>query len=119
MEVEGQVAEQANSPKTQHRRLRCVRRTDRAVPGVRLVLAALLPLITAGIALGVGMSVIGLLSHVLTMADFSSELSLLIGLGVGVDYALFIVTRYRQGLRAGQAGRGRDRRRARHLRAAP
>ena len=35
-----------------------------------------------------------------TMASFSSQLSLLIGLGVGVDYALFIVTRYRQGLHA-------------------
>ena len=35
------------------------------------------------------------------MASFSSELSLLIGLGVGIDYALFIVTRYRQGLLRG------------------
>ena len=46
---------------------------------------------------------IGLLSHAITMASFSSELSLLIGLGVGVDYALFIVTRYRQGLLRGLA----------------
>jgi RND superfamily putative drug exporter len=59
-------------------------------------LAALLPLIGAIVSLGVGIAVIGLLSHVLTMASFSSELSALIGLGVGVDYALFIVTRYRQ-----------------------
>jgi RND superfamily putative drug exporter len=59
-------------------------------------LAAFLPLLTAGFALGVGISVIGLLSNAITMASFSSELSLLIGLGVGVDYALFIVTRYRQ-----------------------
>ena len=44
---------------------------------------------------------IGLLSHAIEMASFSSELSLLIGLGVGVDYALFIVTRYRQGLLRG------------------
>src|SRR5207244_3821998 len=35
------------------------------------------------------------------IASFSSELSLLIGLGVGVDYALFIVTRFRQGLQRG------------------
>jgi RND superfamily putative drug exporter len=59
-------------------------------------LAAILPLLTAAFALGVGVAVIGLLSHALTMASFSSQLSLLIGLGVGVDYALFIVTRYRQ-----------------------
>ena len=44
---------------------------------------------------------IGLLSHVLKMPAFSTELVLLIGLGVGVDYALFIVTRHRQGLIAG------------------
>ncbi len=44
---------------------------------------------------------IGLLSHVIQMASFLDELALLIGLGVGVDYALFIVTRYRQGLLRG------------------
>jgi putative drug exporter of the RND superfamily len=63
--------------------------------------ATLLPLVTAGLSLGTAINVIGLLSHVFTMADFSSELALLIGLGVGVDYALFIVTRYRQGLMRG------------------
>jgi RND superfamily putative drug exporter len=66
-------------------------------------LAALLPLLTAGLALGVGITVIGLLSNAITMASFSSELSLLIGLGVGVDYALFIVTRYRQEIMRGAA----------------
>ena len=65
------------------------------------VLAATLPLLTAGIALGSAVGVISLLSHVLTTASFSSQLSLLIGLGVGVDYALFIVTRCRQGLQRG------------------
>jgi RND superfamily putative drug exporter len=67
--------------------------------------AMLLPLITAGISLGAGTAVIGLGSHVLDMASFSSELALLIGLGVGVDYALFIVTRYRQ---ASLRGVGRE-----------
>ena len=65
------------------------------------LLAAALPLITAGLALVTGVAVMGLLSNVFTMPDFSSELALLIGLGVGVDYALFIVTRYRQGLMRG------------------
>ena len=64
-------------------------------------LAAILPLLTAAFALGVGISVTGLLSNVITMASFSSQLSLLIGLGVGVDYALFIVTRYRQEIMRG------------------
>jgi RND superfamily putative drug exporter len=66
------------------------------------LLAALLPLLSAGIALGSAVAVIGLLSHLLTTASFSTELSLLIGLGVGVDYALFIVTRHRQGLQRGK-----------------
>ncbi|MBS1883027.1 MAG: MMPL family transporter [Actinobacteria bacterium] len=63
--------------------------------------AMLMPLLTAGFGLGAGIAVIGLLSHAIQMASFSSELSLLIGLGVGVDYALFIVTRFRQGLLRG------------------
>jgi len=65
------------------------------------LLSMLLPLLTAGFALGIGIAAIGLLSHVLATPQFSSELSLLIGLGVGVDYALFIVTRHRQGLLRG------------------
>ncbi|MGO9955706.1 MAG: MMPL family transporter [Solirubrobacteraceae bacterium] len=63
--------------------------------------AMALPLLTAGLSLGTAIAAIGLLSNVITMATFSSELSLLIGLGVGIDYALFIVTRHRQGLLRG------------------
>src|SRR5665811_210805 len=61
-------------------------------------LAMLLPLLTAGVSLGTGIAVVGLLSNVIDMASFSNQLALLIGLGVGVDYALFILTRYRQGV---------------------
>ncbi|HEX8976471.1 MAG TPA: MMPL family transporter [Solirubrobacteraceae bacterium] len=64
--------------------------------------AMLLPLITAGLSLGSGASVVGLLSHVIDIATFSNELAVLIGLGVGVDYALFIVTRYKQALSRGR-----------------
>jgi RND superfamily putative drug exporter len=64
--------------------------------------ATALPLGSALASLGTAIGVIGLLSHVLKMPQFSTELVLLIGLGVGVDYALFIVTRHRQGLVAGQ-----------------
>jgi putative drug exporter of the RND superfamily len=63
--------------------------------------ATLLPLLTAGAALGVGLAVVGILSTVINVASFSGQLALLIGMGVGVDYALFIVTRYRQGLLRG------------------
>ena len=65
------------------------------------LVAMVLPLLTAGLSLGTAISIIGLGSHVFTMASFSSELALLIGLGVGVDYALFIVTRFQQGLLRG------------------
>jgi RND superfamily putative drug exporter len=67
------------------------------------LMAMSLPLLTAAMSLGTSVAVIGLLSNVISMASFSSELALLIGLGVGVDYALFIVTRYRQGLLRGLA----------------
>ena len=66
------------------------------------VFAALLPIVSALFALGTAIGIIGALSNVLKMAQFAPELVLLIGLGVGVDYALFIVTRHRQGLVAGR-----------------
>jgi RND superfamily putative drug exporter len=65
--------------------------------------AAILPIVSALFALGTAIGVIGLLTHVLKMPSISPILVLLIGLGVGVDYALFIVTRHRQGLVAGQS----------------
>ena len=60
-----------------------------------------IPLITALVALGIGTSVIGLMSHVLSVSMISPILGTLIGLGVGIDYALFIITRYRTGLLLG------------------
>ncbi|OLE30588.1 MAG: hypothetical protein AUG43_02815 [Actinobacteria bacterium 13_1_20CM_3_68_10] len=63
------------------------------------LLAMGLPIVTALFGLGAGLGVIGLASHLVDMVDFSSELALMIGLGVGIDYALFIVTRYRDAYR--------------------
>ncbi len=63
--------------------------------------AMILPLISALGSLGTAVGLIGLLSNVMKMPEFSTTLVLLIGLGVGIDYALFIVTRHRQGLIAG------------------
>jgi RND superfamily putative drug exporter len=59
-----------------------------------------LPIATALLGLGAGIGVISLASHAIEMPDFASELALMIGLGVGIDYALFIVTRFRQNYRA-------------------
>ena len=63
--------------------------------------AMALPILSALASLGTAIGLIGLLSNTLKMPQFSTTLVLLIGLGVGVDYALFIVTRHRQGLIAG------------------
>jgi putative drug exporter of the RND superfamily len=103
VEVEGQVAEAANKTSINSVGLGAFAALLVLLLVFGSLLAAVLPLITAGVALGAGTATIGLLSHVLDMASFSSQLSLLIGLGVGVDYALFIVTRYRQGLERGKS----------------
>ncbi len=65
--------------------------------------AAITPIVTALVAIGIGYDLTSLLSHVLPVVSFAPELGLLIGLGVGIDYALFIVTRHRSGVRAGQS----------------
>lgn len=63
--------------------------------------AMLLPLGVALFALGIALAATTLMSHGLAIADFAPILGSLIGLGVGIDYALFIVTRSRQGLKRG------------------
>jgi len=65
------------------------------------LLAALMPLLTAGLALVTATSVIGLLTHVMDVPSVSTDLAILIGLGVGVDYGLFIISRHRSGVKAG------------------
>ncbi|QUW93962.1 MMPL family transporter [Streptomyces sp. V17-9] len=65
------------------------------------VAAALLPIATALVSVGTAYAGITLLGHAMTVADFAPMLGTLIGLGVGIDYALFIVTRHRRGLKRG------------------
>ncbi len=62
------------------------------------VVAMGLPVLTALVGVGMGFGVVDAVSHLLTVPTFAPELMAMIGLGVGIDYALFIVTRYRQGL---------------------
>ncbi|MEY3617579.1 MAG: hypothetical protein RL726_277 [Actinomycetota bacterium] len=64
------------------------------------VLAMGLPIGTALVGLGTGIAIITILSHVMEMPEFVVQIGAMIGLGVGIDYALFIVTRFREGLRA-------------------
>ncbi|WP_369215224.1 MMPL family transporter [Streptomyces flavofungini] len=63
--------------------------------------ASALPIATALVSVGTAYAGIVLLGHVMTVADFAPMLGTLIGLGVGIDYALFIVTRHRKGLKRG------------------
>jgi RND superfamily putative drug exporter len=65
------------------------------------VLAMGLPIGTALFGLGIGAALVSLLSNVISMPDFTVQMVAMIGLGVGIDYALFIVTRYREGLQLG------------------
>jgi RND superfamily putative drug exporter len=69
------------------------------------VLAMGLPVGVALFGIGLGSMLIGLLSNVLTIPDFATFLGVMIGLGVGIDYALLIVTRYREQLHAGHTVR--------------
>ncbi|MGI5458168.1 MMPL family transporter [Streptomyces sp. CA-249302] len=63
--------------------------------------ASVLPIATALVSVGTAYGAIVLLGHAMTVADFAPMLGMLIGLGVGIDYALFIVTRHRRGLKRG------------------
>ena len=61
------------------------------------VLAMGLPIMTALFGIGIGVVIVKLLANVLIVPDFATQLAAMIGIGVGIDYALFIVTRYRAG----------------------
>jgi RND superfamily putative drug exporter len=65
------------------------------------VVAMGLPILTALFALGVGIGLVTLGTHIFNMANFAPILAAMIGLGVGIDYALFILTRFRNGLDEG------------------
>jgi putative drug exporter of the RND superfamily len=61
-----------------------------------------LPILTALLGLGTAFGLIAIGSHVVSMPDISTELAAMIGLGVGIDYALFIITRFRESVRGGR-----------------
>jgi RND superfamily putative drug exporter len=67
------------------------------------LLAMGLPVATAVLGIGAGLSLIALIGHLVPAPSFAPIVASLIGLGVGVDYALFIVTRFREALHGGAA----------------
>jgi RND superfamily putative drug exporter len=64
------------------------------------VIAAFMPIATAAVAIITGLGIVKLLAGVYAFDDSAPQLATMMGLGVGVDYALFIVTRHREGLRS-------------------
>jgi RND superfamily putative drug exporter len=65
------------------------------------LLAMGLPIMTALFGIGIGLSLLLLFANFLNVPNFTPQVAAMIGIGVGIDYALFIVTRYRQGLGEG------------------
>lgn len=123
-----QIIETAQAHGTEHLQVELagkgVRKVDRAGGGVAegagmlaalvvlvfmfgSLLAASLPMITALFAVGTTIGLTALVSHLLTLPDYTVPLLVLVGLGVGIDYALLVFSRYRNELI-----RGADRDRA-------
>ncbi|MEU9332949.1 MMPL family transporter [Streptomyces sp. NPDC048290] len=71
--------------------------------GFGSVLAAGIPLLTALVGVVTGLACLGLLAAAFTFATVSPTLATMIGLGVGIDYALFLITRHRQRLIDGES----------------
>jgi len=68
-------------------------------------LAMGLPILTALFGLGIGATLGGIASRFVETPEWAATVATMIGLGVGIDYALFIITRYRQGLAGGMSPR--------------
>jgi RND superfamily putative drug exporter len=69
------------------------------------VIAMGLPILIALFGIGAGVAIIDVISHAVTVPSFGIELAFMIGLGVGIDYALLVVTRHRRALAEGTAPR--------------
>ncbi|WP_037913513.1 MMPL family transporter [Actinacidiphila yeochonensis] len=81
--------------------------------GFGSVLAALMPLGAALVSVGTGIGVVGVVAGGVTLATSAPTLATMMGLGVGIDYALFLTTRFRQDIVDGRdpveaAGRTTD-----------
>ena len=65
------------------------------------VIAALMPIATAALAIVTGLAFVKLLADVYAVSNSAPAMATMLGLGVGIDYALFVVTRHREGMRNG------------------
>src|SRR5581483_9244124 len=62
-----------------------------------------LPILTALMGIAIAFGILDFFSHAFTVPTFAMDLTAMIGIGVGIDYALFVVTRYRQALHGGMS----------------
>ena len=69
------------------------------------LIGALLPVGTALLSLGLGQALVLITANFFNVATFAPTLAAMIGLGVGIDYSLFVINRYRQALEAGREPR--------------
>lgn len=69
------------------------------------LVAALLPLLIGFMAIFIALAIVGYAAHFTSMSIFVLNLTTMVGLGVGIDYSLLIVTRFREELRRGQRRR--------------
>jgi RND superfamily putative drug exporter len=97
----GQLIQQAERPKISGEGIGLLAAIVILLIAFGSLLAMALPIVVALAGLAVGLPIIGLLTHVYPLQSFATTLATMIGIGVGIDYALFVVTRYRQGLHAG------------------
>jgi RND superfamily putative drug exporter len=67
------------------------------------IVAMSLPIVAALVAIVIGSSTIGVMAGVVAVPEITSVVAMMLGLGVGIDYALFILTRHRQNLASGQS----------------
>jgi RND superfamily putative drug exporter len=99
--VGGQLIQQSERPKLSGEGIGILAAIIILLIAFGSVLAMALPIVVAISGIAVGLPIIGLLTHVYPLQNFATTLATMIGIGVGIDYALFVVTRYRQGLHAG------------------
>lgn len=68
---------------------------------LRRITATVIPLVSAMVAVAIGLFIIDLLGRVVFIQDVAPTLGTMLGLGVGIDYALFLITKHRTLLREG------------------
>lgn len=100
--VAGQVIEQANTKPPSSEAVGVLVAVVILLVMFGSLVAAGLPIVTALVGMGAGLALVTIAARFMGIASFGPTLAAMIGLGVGIDYALFVINRYRQGVAAGR-----------------